>query len=127
MTKQFAGVDVSRDALTVAPHLGGETRDFPNTKKGRADLSCYLRSRDVARVVLEASGGFERPVAQALQDVALSVAVVNPWLVESNLEWRERQRILRSAPGVGPVVATVLGCLLELGSWTSRRLRRWQG
>lgn len=220
MAKKFVGVDVSRDTLTVALHPGGEIRDFPNTERGRADLTSYLRRRDVARVVLEASGGYERPVAQALQDVGLSVAVVNPrqvrdyaravgrlaktdaidaqvlaqfaqavgpeprpladeatqtlvhlvtrrdqivqmltaeknrlhsappdlrpsiaehiaWLekgraeleekiravVESNPQWRERQRILRSVPGVGPVVATtVLGCLPELGELNRKEI-----
>lgn len=74
MAKQFVGLDVSRDTSTMALHPGGETRDFSNTKKGRADLPVYLRGRDVARVVLEAGGGFQRPVVQALQGAGISVA-----------------------------------------------------
>lgn len=38
-------------------------------------------------------------------------------------EWRERGKILRSVPGVGPVLtATVLGCLPELGKLSGKEI-----
>jgi len=44
-------------------------------------------------------------------------------LSKAEPKWRERDRILRSVPGVGPVLsATVLGCLPELGQLDRREI-----
>jgi len=44
-------------------------------------------------------------------------------LSKADPKWREHERILRSVPGVGPVLsATVLGCLPELGQLDRREI-----
>jgi len=213
MDKQFVGIDVSRDRLSVAVHPGGPSREFPNSEAGRGQLIAHLQKEPVALVVVEASGGTERALVRSLVQASILVAVVNPrqvrdyakalgrlaktdaidaqvlaqfaeavkpeprppvdpqtqeladlvtrreqvvnmlaaeknrlrsaavgirpWIAEhiawlenertkldrkiqalsqADPKWRERQKILRSVPGVGPVMAaTVLGCLPELG------------
>lgn len=218
MGKRFVGIDVSQDHLDVYVHPLGEGWRLPNTAQGRAELVHRLAEHEPQLVVLEASGGLQRPVAEALREAKVPVAVVNPRQVrdfakalghlaktdvldaevlarfaaavqpeprppadehtqrlaelvrrrrqlvemataeknrlraaspqvrpgvERHLEWLEREiavldeeiegfkgedwaerdRLLRSVPGVGPVLsATLLGCLPELGSLSGKKI-----
>ena len=72
-----AGIDVSKDWLDLA--LGGSrTERFANDTVGMESLTALLRQQDVDLIVLEATGGYEKAAAAALQAAGLSVAVVNP-------------------------------------------------
>ena len=80
----YAGVDVSKERLEVCVRCGREagegehTFGVPNDPAGTETLlACLLEERPVL-VILEATGGFERPVAAALAAAGLPVAVVNP-------------------------------------------------
>lgn len=219
---RYVGVDVSKERLDVAFRpAGGGRRWFPNDPDGIDGLVSRLAQERPALVVLEASGGYERPAAAALAASGLAVAVVNPrqardfakatgrlaktdaldaeslarfaeavkpeprvlpgeealllkeildrrrqllsmlvaennrlsaiasgpvrrrirvhirWLekelsrtdrdleeaIEASPTWRENEALLRSVPGVGPVLArTLLAELPELGTLTHRRL-----
>ena len=222
-SRYYVGVDVSKERLDVALRPAGGGRCwFANDPAGIDGLlSHLLKERRPALVVLEASGGYERPAAAALAAAGLPVAVLNPrqardfakatgrlaktdaldaeslarfaeavrpeprvlpgeealllkevldrrrqllsmlvaennrlsataseplrrrirahvrWLekeisrtdreleeaIEASPTWRENEALLRSVPGVGPVLArTLLAELPELGTLTHRRL-----
>lgn len=76
-----AGIDVAKEHLDLALRLGGEnagSKRFENTPEGAAALVECLSETAPERVVLEATGGYERSVAAALGAAGLPVAVVNP-------------------------------------------------
>jgi transposase len=74
----FAGIDVSKAQLDVAIHLQDGVRAFPNDGKGIGKLVAYLQGLAPTLVVLEATGGYELPVACALGAAQVPVAIVNP-------------------------------------------------
>jgi transposase len=74
----YAGVDVSKARLDAHLRPTGEAFGVPNDEGGIDALVAQLEEAPPALVVLEATGGFERPVAAALAASGLAVAVVNP-------------------------------------------------
>jgi transposase len=77
-TKVYAGVDVSKGHLEVFVLPTAERFGVPNDEAGVAELLARLEPSSPTLVVLEATGGFERPVTAALMASGLAVAVVNP-------------------------------------------------
>jgi len=77
----YAGIDVAKDHLDLALRLEDEdvrTRQFEHTASGLDALVQHLEETGPTCIVLEATGGYERPVAAALAAAGLPVAVVNP-------------------------------------------------
>jgi transposase len=74
----FAGVDVAKDHLDVALRPGGDAWSVDNDAVGHEALIRRLRPADPELIVLEATGGYQVPVAAALSTAGLPVAVVNP-------------------------------------------------
>ena len=78
----YAGVDVSKAKLDLATdgRADAPVRTVDNTPAGHAAVVAALRAtgRPVARVVVEATGGLERPLVDALLDAGLTVCTVNP-------------------------------------------------
>ena len=74
----FVGIDVSKAVLDVHVRPAGQSSRFGNDRAGWDDLVAWLSSFTVERVVMEASGGYERKAAHALQRSGLHVCVVNP-------------------------------------------------
>lgn len=74
----FVGIDVAKDQLEVALGAEGPVEPFPNDDAGIEKLIDMLRGRNCARIVLEATGGFETPAASALAAHGLPVVVANP-------------------------------------------------
>lgn len=72
------GIDVSKDELELAWHRQKRTQRFANTGQGIAQLIDAIGSASPDRVVVEATGGYERPLGQALHDHHIPVATVNP-------------------------------------------------
>ncbi len=77
----FVGIDVSKAWLDVAFLPDGKTLRLANDKTGWAELVRYLRRHPAAAIGLEASGGYERGVLNALADAGLPARRVNPWRV----------------------------------------------
>jgi transposase len=77
-TQCVAGIDVSKARLDVfvLPQRIGLA--VSNQARGIASLGRQLRRHGVERVVLEATGGLEYPVARALSDLGMTVARVQP-------------------------------------------------
>jgi transposase len=76
----FVGVDVAKATLDVGFVRGEEetTSQVSNTAAGWAELVALCKERSVERIVLEATGGYERRVAAELMAVGLPVVVINP-------------------------------------------------
>lgn len=73
---EWIGVDVSKETLDVfTPTLGHFS--IANSAQGHADLAAKIK--DVAAgVVIEATGGYERPLHEALSRRGIRAAIVNP-------------------------------------------------
>jgi len=71
-----AGIDVSKHWLDVA--WVDRTERFANDAVGMESVTAALRQHEVDLIVLEATGGYEKAAAAALQAAGLAVAVVNP-------------------------------------------------
>lgn len=77
--KVHVGIDVSKARLDVAVLPTGESFVVSNDEVGFGELLGRLREEaPITLVVLEASGGFERPVTAALAAAKIAVCVVNP-------------------------------------------------
>ncbi len=78
MADVYVGIDVSKARLDIAVRPTGEQWDATNDPERVGDLVAKLEGLQPSLVVLEASGGYERPVVAALALAGLPVAVVNP-------------------------------------------------
>jgi transposase len=74
----FAGIDVSKDHLDVHLRPTGEAARHASDEAGIAAVVARLAAAGPHLVVVEATGGFEAPLAAALALAGLPVAVVNP-------------------------------------------------
>ena len=77
-TGTWVGLDVSKAHVDVAIDGGRQWREATDSAAGLARLSNALVQAEASLVVMEASGGYESPVAAALTAAGLPVAVVNP-------------------------------------------------
>jgi transposase len=78
MNDVCVGIDVSKLSLDLATDASDEVRQFTNDADGHAALVVMLREHTVTRIVLEATGGYERRLVAALLLAGLPVVVVNP-------------------------------------------------
>jgi transposase len=74
----FTGVDVSKHHLDIASTQDATVHRLPNTAAGWKSLLAELEALQPKRIVMEATGGYERGVALALSEAGLPVSVVNP-------------------------------------------------
>lgn len=76
----FAGVDVSKDKLDLARSDRPDVQTYPNDPAGVAALVAALAGAGPAlrAVVVESTGGLERPLLEALLDAGLPAALVHP-------------------------------------------------
>ena len=74
----FVGVDVSKDTLDLARADSDRVTTFANDPAGVAQVVDLLAAAGPAVVVVEATGGLERPLVDALLDAGLPVARVHP-------------------------------------------------
>lgn len=77
-SKSFIGIDVSKQELEVAAHETDYRFRCPNKASGFGALIAELISLRPALIVLEATGGLESRVVDALHGAGLPVVVVNP-------------------------------------------------
>jgi transposase len=76
-TYQFnIGVDVSKQKLDVS-FSDTETSQFDNDAKGFGQFLKRIKTPKETRVVMEATGGYERPLVSFLQEQGIAVSVVN--------------------------------------------------
>lgn len=77
-TSNFVGIDVSKAQLDVALRPSGEQDTLVYDAAGIDTLVARLRQVAPTLIVLEATGGWERPLVRALVAAALPVIVANP-------------------------------------------------
>lgn len=75
---KIAGIDVGKRRLDVALHGQAQTLAIDNDQAGIRGLIDWLKSHGVTRVGLEATGGYERAVRDALGLAGLEVVVHQP-------------------------------------------------
>ena len=75
--RYILGVDVSKGSLDCHLLPSAESFSVENTERGRASLLARLSDKPQVRVVLEATGAYERPLVADLAAATISVAVVN--------------------------------------------------
>ena len=77
-TSNYVGIDVSKDRLDIA--VLGEERvwEVDNTQEGINELVQWMVELDPELIVVEATGGYQRAMVEALFVAGLAVAVVNP-------------------------------------------------
>ncbi len=73
-----AGVDVGKAWLDVAVHGTDAEGRWANTATGIGELIAWLKAREVGRVGLEATGGYERVARAALEAAGMEVVVHQP-------------------------------------------------
>lgn len=76
--KITAGVDCGKSFLDIAVYQCGEKLRVANNDAGHADLVAWLKDRAVEFVGMEASGGYERGVRDALSWAEFGVQVFDP-------------------------------------------------
>lgn len=75
---RIVGIDVSKskaDGCIRSPQL---RRSEPSTPNGVAAMVGWVRAQDVTTAVIEATGGYERPWAEALRNAGIKVRIVDP-------------------------------------------------
>ena len=72
------GLDVAKDTVVLASEPAGCGGTFATDAAGLTALVAQCQAQPVTLLVLEATGGYEAPVAAALATAGLPVAVVNP-------------------------------------------------
>jgi transposase len=75
---KIAGIDVGKKALDAAVLGLSEPRRTANDAAGWGELIAWLRAHQVRRVGLEATGGYERGVREALEAAGFEVVVHQP-------------------------------------------------
>lgn len=74
----MVGIDVAKDKLDLARSDTDAILTCANDDAGIAQIVDTLRDGKPALIVVEATGGYERPLVAALLDAGLPVAVANP-------------------------------------------------
>jgi transposase len=74
----FVGIDVSSQRLDVDTVPVSQSFSEPNNEDGIASLTAHLKTLNPQIVLLEATGGYEIPVAYALHEAGLPVVITNP-------------------------------------------------
>ena len=76
--KIYVGIDIAKDTFNVACCPAVLKTCLPNTPDGYRQLCQSLKNHNIALIVLEATGGYERPIVAELLEANLPVVVVNP-------------------------------------------------
>ncbi len=125
------GIDISKDSLDICVHQTQRQAHFSNDEAGISQAVEQLQSLKPALVVMEATAGFEAPLAAALALGHIPVAVVNPRQVRdfakstgrlAKTDALDAQIIARFAASVQPEPRQLQDSLLqELGALVARR------
>jgi transposase len=78
-----AGIDTSKRKLDIAVHGRTERWQLANDRSGWRRLAADLAEAGVARVGIEATGGYERGVVEALRAAGFAVLVLQPIQVKA--------------------------------------------
>jgi transposase len=74
----YIGIDVSKNSFDLAVHSPARQLSFTMNSNGFTKAGRLIVAEGNALVVIEATGGYERPLVLALQERRIDVAVINP-------------------------------------------------
>ena len=74
----FVGIDVSKKQLDLARSDHADHWSYPNDSTGIRRIIEAFKNLALGTIVVEATGGLERPLIDALLNASLPVALVNP-------------------------------------------------
>lgn len=74
----YAGIDVSKATLQIALLPHADELQVPNTAEGLAQLADWLGRKQVERVLVEATGGYEKLSVRLLVKAGFKVQRINP-------------------------------------------------
>ncbi len=77
----YVGIDVSKQHLDWALGAGGTVERTLNSPSGVRRLVSKLSKLELASIIVESTGGYERRLTEALAAADLPVVLVNPWRV----------------------------------------------
>ena len=127
----WVGIDVSKAWLDVAVVGTLGARRFANRASGWRELQRWLQSLRPPRVVLEASGGYEQGVLDALHAAGLPMVRVNPRQARdfakaigqlAKTDALDAQMLARLAATIeGPLYVPHEAWRLQLAQWQQRR------
>lgn len=132
------GIDVSKDTLDGCGLPEPSRRPLPNTAAGHAGIVAQLlplvQAGTAILVVVEATGGYERPLHAALPTAGVACAIVNPkrvrdfarskgWLAKTDrLDARMLQAFgAENRPRVTPLPSPARGALAERLAYREQR------
>lgn len=125
------GIDVSKDHLDLAHSASREVTTYTNCAPGIAAVVRALRGLQASRVIVEATGGLERPLVDALGVSRLPVVVVNPLRVRrfaqalgllAKTDRLDAQVLVRYGEQIEPPVRPApTGETRRLAAWSARR------
>ena len=79
----YVGIDVAKEKLDLARGDRQAVQTFDNDEAGIAEIVELLTAAKPATIVVESTGGLERPLLEALLEAGLPVALVHPGRVRS--------------------------------------------
>lgn len=74
----YAGIDVSKNTLQIALFPPSDEINVPNTGEGLAQLADWLGQKQVERILVEATGGYEKLSVRLLAKTGFKVQRINP-------------------------------------------------
>jgi transposase len=72
------GIDVSKATLAVYIRPQSVAFSSPNTSAGREQIICRLSEFEISKILLEATGGYEKPVVKDLVKAGFKVCLADP-------------------------------------------------
>ena len=90
-SSKIAGIDVGKRRLDAAVHGLEDELAVANGGAGYSELIAWLKAREVGRVGLEASGGYERGVRDALAAAGFEVVLHQPLEVRRFAQLKRRK------------------------------------
>ncbi|HEX2614686.1 MAG TPA: IS110 family transposase [Nitrososphaera sp.] len=77
-TSSYVGINVSKDRLDIAVLAESKEQQVANTSQGIGQLVVWMHELEPELIVVEATGGYQRAVVDALFHAGFCVVVVNP-------------------------------------------------
>ena len=110
----YVGIDVGKETLQIAASPDVVKTCLPNTPEGHRKLCKILKNHTVALIVLEATGGYERPVVAELLSESFPVVVANPKQV------RDFAKGMGQLAKTDPIDAAILAQFAQIVQPTSK-------
>lgn len=88
---KVAGIDVGKRWLDAAVHGLEDDLHVSNALAGFSELIAWLKAREVGRVGMEATGGYERGVRAALEQAGFEVVVHQPLEIRRFAQLKRRK------------------------------------